>query len=104
MTPQEREVETFDEQLGRLKWLADGGDDSGSGPGPADREAIRVVLDQRKRLRAALDRINRILRSPHMGKVELMSAIHGTPYTGDAFTPEDYLEAIRPETPVEESE
>lgn len=101
--------ETFDKQLERVQWLADGGH-VGGGDGSCgeleidDCAAIKAVLDQRARLRAALDRVHGILQSDALAIVHRIADLHGYPYTGDAFTVDDYLAAIHPETPVGEIE
>ena len=78
----------FKEQLKALEYLAD---PRALGMlNQKDRAAIRAVLDQRKRLRAALETLT--------WKYLRMSCTHERK---DIMA--DYLEAIRPETPAEES-
>ena len=97
---------TFKEQRERVHGLLriilpPGSHDGGPLLDDDEREALRAVLDQRDRLRTALDRVHGILQSDAVQGAELIAHFHGRPYTGDTFTLADYLEAISPETPVD---
>ena len=74
---------TFDEQLERVRNLAK--EDPTVDPDESwheDQLALRAVLDQRDRLRTALDSVHGILQSNAVKSCELVAHIHGHPYTG----------------------
>ncbi len=55
---------------------------------------IRRLKEQRDRLRAALDKVQRILQSRELIGQQQIANLHGFLYHGEVFTKKDYEAAI----------